>query len=102
MKKGKEALIVSDILRKGNFLFVLLLRKFRPEVFYQLLLYYVYYTVIVVGVFKGESVGPLNLLVSILGGLPNYTYISTHLLKKSCKWQLGCFQREVWIFPSSL
>jgi len=36
--------------------------------FYQLLLYYVYYIVIVVGVFKGESVGPLNLLVSILGG----------------------------------
>lgn len=43
--------------------------------FYQLLLYYVYYIVVVVGVFKGESVGPLNLLVSILGGASLITHI---------------------------
>lgn len=67
MKKGKanEALRVK-ILHKGIF-FVLLSRKFRPEMFYQLLLYYVYYSDVVVGVFKGESVGSINLLVSILG-----------------------------------
>lgn len=43
---------------------------------------------------KRQNVGSINLLVSVLGVLPNYTYISIHLLMKCCNGSQAVFREK--------